>query len=958
MPRPEKFEGLRKVFLEGERERYKQAVANGTRDDYLMDVFRRFFKRFPVGLPDDKEPSSKELAKVNDALPDPERVAPDAQDYAEDQRTYYALQAAYDEETKLIEARKKQIARWFQYRLNKDEQAKSNVKTKIKQSKAVDLQDPMTILTLRILGKDAARPRKLADYNVWARENKEKVSSAYAAAKKSQGGMDLGVRGNVARDLFRKLSPSVREAYEQKAKDEHNEMIKKFEEMLSNPPPATPESRQTCINGLANFMQPVLDRVVEATGMCVVLLAGGPEPAAGGRLNIIGLSSGRTKGTVQNTFPEAEPDKYHNQVIPAFSDFLRKCYTREDCLASRLQSTIQSQLGCLDSSEVSYTAATGENYGPDGQSATTMHSDTTASATSSITQLSTMLTATSSIPASFVATPTAAVLSTSASSTQTSSTDGSNSSPSTGISDSEAASTESASQSQGPHQQEEHSGDRGVALAGVDGAGSGEQRSQTKKAVEDSFLSQDLFYPSSPPRDLAADPRFVTPEPADHNLGLLFGSPEAAYPRDLPSSPPAISSSPLYSDYEGARAQRRATSANRTPRTPQLQSTPNAVRFSQLPRPHSPLQSFGTYLTSSSSSVSAHASSLSFGPYLTSPSFASHAHSSSLSLGPPFTSPSSARPAPLPSLSFGPYLTSPSAARPAPLTSLSLGPPLTSPSSARPAPSTDTQPSPIIGDGDSLLTRQPVPDFLLSNLLPAYPSLISNKSSGVFSGGHSGRSRDRSSKDSDKENKETTKKRKTAPSGGEAEAPQRKRAKAVVQTSASGSASSSRPYEVSATTALPVPQRKRAKVVVQTSASGSSSSSPPYEVVATTALPVPSRQTAVYKGGCSELRYNRLHLTAPYLFAQLPADCDTGIRNTLTMLTSVEWELGWDILTAVWIRFEKIHNFQSSSKKFKPTGRPQAIGDWIKRARASTYRPQIDVEKFGADFWKSASAAT
>ena len=67
MPRPEKFEGLRKVFLEGERERYKQAVANGTRDDYLMDVFRRFFKRFPVGLPDDKEPSSEELAKVNDA---------------------------------------------------------------------------------------------------------------------------------------------------------------------------------------------------------------------------------------------------------------------------------------------------------------------------------------------------------------------------------------------------------------------------------------------------------------------------------------------------------------------------------------------------------------------------------------------------------------------------------------------------------------------------------------------------------------------------------------------------------------------------------------------------------------------------------------------------------------------------------------------------------------------------
>ena len=103
----------------------------------------------------------------------------------------------------------------------------------------------MTILTLRILGKDAARPRKPTDYNIWARENKDKVASAYAAAKTSQGGMDLSVRGNVARDLFSKLSPSVRAAYEQKAKNEHTEMIKKFEEMLTNPPPATPESRQT-----------------------------------------------------------------------------------------------------------------------------------------------------------------------------------------------------------------------------------------------------------------------------------------------------------------------------------------------------------------------------------------------------------------------------------------------------------------------------------------------------------------------------------------------------------------------------------------------------------------------------------------------------------------------------------------------------------------------------------------
>ena len=35
-------------------------------------------------------------------------------------------------------------------------------------------------------------------------------------------------------------------------------------------------------------MQPVLDLVARHTGMVLSLLMGGPEPAAGGRLNIIG----------------------------------------------------------------------------------------------------------------------------------------------------------------------------------------------------------------------------------------------------------------------------------------------------------------------------------------------------------------------------------------------------------------------------------------------------------------------------------------------------------------------------------------------------------------------------------------------------------------------------------------------------------------------------------------------
>ena len=97
---------------------------------------------------------------------------------------------------------------------------------------------------------------------------------------------------------------------------------------------------------------------------------------------------------------------------------------------------------------------------------------------------------------------------------------------------------------------------------------------------------------------------------------------------------------------------------------------------------------------------------------------------------------------------------------------------------------------------------------------------------------------------------------------------------------------------------------------------------------------------------CPTARY----LSTPDLFTLLPEGCDPSFRNTLTMLNSVSWGMQWDLLTVEWLRFEAIYNFQGKSK-LKSHGRPAAIGQWIKRARASTYMPAIDVKKFQADFW-------
>lgn len=43
----------------------------------------------------------------------------------------------------------------------------------------------------------------------------------------------------------------------------------------------------SCIQGLATFVQPILDGIAAYTGFQVTMLAGGPEPADGGRLNVL-----------------------------------------------------------------------------------------------------------------------------------------------------------------------------------------------------------------------------------------------------------------------------------------------------------------------------------------------------------------------------------------------------------------------------------------------------------------------------------------------------------------------------------------------------------------------------------------------------------------------------------------------------------------------------------------------
>ena len=70
------------------------------------------------------------------------------------------------------------------------------------------------------------------------------------------------------------------------------------------------------------------------------------------------------------------------------------------------------------------------------------------------------------------------------------------------------------------------------------------------------------------------------------------------------------------------------------------------------------------------------------------------------------------------------------------------------------------------------------------------------------------------------------------------------------------------------------------------------------------------------------------------------------------MLLSPEISLGerWAELVELWAAFEKKEGFAERGK-LPPNHRPQAIGEWIQRARSPTWRPDItNIPKFEKDF--------
>ncbi|KAK7017061.1 SERTA domain-containing protein 3 [Paramarasmius palmivorus] len=141
----------------------------------------------------------------------------------------------------------------------------------------------------------------------------------------------VAVRQEVIRNAFNKLDPKTCQTWAETARTQATQKESEYIAAIKAPPPTDPASRQSAIERIPSFVQPVLDGMSEATGWSFTLLAGGPEPADGGRLNIISCHSGVTLGPKPLNFGAAAREGYKKYVIPLYANFLQRSYTVDEC---------------------------------------------------------------------------------------------------------------------------------------------------------------------------------------------------------------------------------------------------------------------------------------------------------------------------------------------------------------------------------------------------------------------------------------------------------------------------------------------------------------------------------------------------------------------------------------------------------------------------------------------------
>ncbi|KAF9037287.1 hypothetical protein BJ165DRAFT_1532666 [Panaeolus papilionaceus] len=330
MVNPSAFRGRQHVYLMGRKPKYTIARATGTVVDVLANIIQDYFDIFnPLENGRHWAPTKEEFEAAVLADPRPEPVAPNQESMTEEE--YKKAAVEWENRKALIRYIKAQIKRWFAYQYMKDH----NMTNRRSKSSS----NPLFNILFQLSDKSVKRPCLLSAKSIWQHShqvtiNTEARQQCLREKKSAKTGL-APIRESIATTMFNALSEEERVAFVERASAEHAAALEQWEKYRENPIKTDPASLQRCINNLTAVAQPLLDTMTEATKWKGMLVLGGPSPAEGGRLNMIWSSSslhlGTTSGAEPMTFGWFEHTRFRSQFVPMFTNFLRNCWSPEEC---------------------------------------------------------------------------------------------------------------------------------------------------------------------------------------------------------------------------------------------------------------------------------------------------------------------------------------------------------------------------------------------------------------------------------------------------------------------------------------------------------------------------------------------------------------------------------------------------------------------------------------------------
>ena len=173
-------------------------------------------------------------------------------------------------------------------------------------SKESGASNPYHALLFQLTGKEMGRPRRKTAVNVWRKTQRAAIEArvkTHAASSGATRDKLAALRDKLAREMFSSLTDTEQEHWKSQANTESETALAAWKRNMESEPSTDPVDRQQCvystsyipetdlgsrcIQALVRVAQPFLDLICKATGWKATLIAGGPEPAHEGRLNII-----------------------------------------------------------------------------------------------------------------------------------------------------------------------------------------------------------------------------------------------------------------------------------------------------------------------------------------------------------------------------------------------------------------------------------------------------------------------------------------------------------------------------------------------------------------------------------------------------------------------------------------------------------------------------------------------